>query len=383
VTGTTTAKLADRLAVYAAELRLAGAIRTDAVHDAFATVPRHHCLQRFRYRADEYTVEPDTTPAEEVLDLVYANNSLVTHTGRDGDPPSSSSSPSLMAKMLEALDVQPRHRVLEIGAGTGYNAALIAHITGAEVTTVESGAEAAAGAAASIRALDLADQVHVIQGDGYAGYPEHGRYDRIIVTCGVAGIPPHWLDQLADDGLILAPIAHAGVHPIFATRLDGAALVARVALWADFMPAAGPLRPPTLFHHHPADDLPADRLHPVDGTGISLTADEYHNLWFYLGTEDERIARAYLADPDFDPTRGPCALVDPVHGGAWIHRDGGITLAGADHLRDELMTLIDRWERLHRPAATAWTVDFRHTDTGTAGLLLTHRWHLKPPSPQP
>ncbi|MGI9001259.1 MAG: hypothetical protein ACR2GH_06290 [Pseudonocardia sp.] len=127
MTGTTTAKLADRLAVYAAELRLAGAIRTDAVHDAFATVPRHHCLQRFRYRADEYTVEPDTTPAEEVLDLVYANNSLVTHTGRDGDPPSSSSSPSLMAKMLEALDVQPRHRVLEIGAGTGYNAALVRH----------------------------------------------------------------------------------------------------------------------------------------------------------------------------------------------------------------------------------------------------------------
>jgi len=293
VTITTTAELADRLAVYTAELRLAGAVRTDAVEQAFATVPRHRCLQRFRYRADEYTVEPNTTPAEEVLDLIYANNSLVTHTGSDGDPPSSSSSPSLMAKMLEAFDVQPRHRVLEIGAGTGYNAALIAHITGAEVTTVESGAAAAAGAAAAVRALDLADQVHVIQGDGY-------------------------------------------------------------------------------------DDLPADQLHPVDGTGISLTADEYHNLWFYLGTEDERITRAYLADSDFDPTRGPCALVDPAHDGAWIHRDGGLTLAGADHLRDELMTLIDRWERLHRPAATAWTVDFCYADTGAAGLLLTHSWHLDP-----
>lgn len=79
---------------------------------------------RHRYRADECIVEPDTIPAEEVLDLIYANNnSLVTHTGRDGDTPSSSSAPSLMAKMLEALDVQPRHRVLEIGAGTGYNAA--------------------------------------------------------------------------------------------------------------------------------------------------------------------------------------------------------------------------------------------------------------------
>lgn len=376
---TATTEFADRLAAYAAELRLTGAIRTDAVERAFATVPRHRCLQRFRYRADEHVLDPDTTPGDDVLDLIYANNSLITHTGHDGDPPSSSSAPSLMAKMLEALDLRPGHRVLEIGAGTGYNVALIAHITGAEVTTIEAGAVAAAGAATSVRALDLADRVHVVHGDGYLGYAEHGPYDRIIVTCGIAGIPPRWLDQLADDGLILAPIAHAGVHPIFAaSRLDDGELVARVVLWGDFMPAAGRLRPAMLFHHDPADDLPTERLHPVHGTGTCLTTNEYHDLWLYLGTEDKRITRAYLASAELDPHRGACAVVDPTDGAAWIHHDGGITLAGADHLRDRLVMLFECWENLGRPAATAWTIDLRRAVTGAGELLLPHQWHLSP-----
>lgn len=127
MTTTTTAQLADRLAAYAAGLRRVGAIRSEAVECAFAGVERHRCLQRFRYRADEHVLDADTTPADSVLDLIYADNPLVTHTGRDGDPPSSSSAPSLMAKMLEALDLQPGLRVLEIGAGTGYNAALVRH----------------------------------------------------------------------------------------------------------------------------------------------------------------------------------------------------------------------------------------------------------------
>lgn len=376
---TTTAELTRRLSVYAASLRQAGAIRTEAVERAFATVPRHLCLQRFRYRADEHVFDLDITPPSEVLDLIYANNALVTHTGRDGDPPSSSSAPALMAKMLEALDLRPGHRVLEIGAGTGYNAALIAHITGSEVTTVEAGTAAAGGATTAVRALGLAERVHVIHGDGYLGHPEHAPYDRIIVTCGIAGIPPHWLDQLTTDGMILAPLAHAGAHPILAAhQLDDGELVARVVLWGDFMPAAGHLRPTTLFHHDPADDLPADRLHPVAGIGTSLTATEYDNLWFYLGAQDTRTTRAYLAADTFDPGRGPCALVDPTDGAAWIHHDGGITLAGADHLRDRLLTMINHWEQLGRPSATAWTTSLNHADTGAAGLHLPHQWNITP-----
>jgi len=104
---TTDSALAGRLAAYAGGLRAVGAIRSDAVQAAFEAVSRHTFLPRFRYGADEYEIDMGTIPGEPVLDLVYANNALLTHTGQDGDTPSSSSAPSIMAKMLEAADLVP------------------------------------------------------------------------------------------------------------------------------------------------------------------------------------------------------------------------------------------------------------------------------------
>lgn len=96
-----------RLAEFAASLREAGAIRSDAVEHAFATVARHRCVPQFRYGPQTITVPQNELPGSEVLDLVYSHKSLLTSTGQDGGPPSSSSAPTLMARMLEALDLQP------------------------------------------------------------------------------------------------------------------------------------------------------------------------------------------------------------------------------------------------------------------------------------
>jgi protein-L-isoaspartate(D-aspartate) O-methyltransferase len=108
-----------RLAEFAASLRAVGAIRSDAIEHAFASVERHRCVSQFRYGPDTITVPQDELPGTEVLDLVYSHRSLLTSTGQDGGPPSSSSAPTLMARMLEALDLRPGMRVLELGAGTG------------------------------------------------------------------------------------------------------------------------------------------------------------------------------------------------------------------------------------------------------------------------
>ncbi len=363
-------QVADRLTAYADSIRTAGAIHTHAVHAAFATVPRHRFLPHFRYRADEYVLDTNEEPSSEVLDIVYANNALLTHTGHDGDPTSSSSAPSIMAKMLEALDLRPGLRTLEIGTGTGYNAALIHHITGASVVTLEAGLNAATEATTAVHALGLDDQVHVIHGDGYAGYPDGAPYDRIIVTCGIAGIPPQWLDQLAPEALIIAPVAHAGVHPILAAQRDHetSTLGGRALLWGDFMPAAGHLRPTELFHHDPTHDIPTTDARHVPDTGPALDPTQYHDLWCHLGARDPRITRAYPDTDAFDLALGVCALVDPDAGTAWIHTDGTMTIAGCPEIGDHLSALVQQWDAAARPSVSEWTIDWHHT-TGATGLL--------------
>lgn len=119
-------------------------------------------------------------------------------------PTSSASMPSVVARMLDALDVSPGMRVLEIGTGTGWNAGLLAHRLGDDaVTSIEVDPTVAESARKRLAAAGL--HPRVITGDGYAGYPAGAPYDRIIATCGMRHIPQAWIEQLPSGGVIVAP----------------------------------------------------------------------------------------------------------------------------------------------------------------------------------
>lgn len=136
---------------------------------------------------------------------VYADVPLATHV-RDGVTISTSSQPSLMARMLEQLDVRDGMNVLEIGTGTGYNAALLAHRLGdAHVTTVDL--ESVITDAARRRLDEAGHRPRVVTGDGALGCPEHAPYDRVVATCAVSSIPGAWVEQCAPEALVLAPVA--------------------------------------------------------------------------------------------------------------------------------------------------------------------------------
>jgi protein-L-isoaspartate(D-aspartate) O-methyltransferase len=170
-----------------------GALSDPAVADAFRAVLRHHFL-----------------PGRP-LDEVYEDTAIMTKAGEGGAPVSSSSQPAIMAIMLQLLRPRPGHRVLEIGAGTGYNAALIAHLVGPEgsVVTVDIDPEVAEQARGNLAEAGVA-RVHVAVADGAAGWPAGAPYDGLIVTAGADDLAPAWVEQLADRGRMVLPITLAG-----------------------------------------------------------------------------------------------------------------------------------------------------------------------------
>jgi protein-L-isoaspartate(D-aspartate) O-methyltransferase len=169
-----------------------GRVRTPAVRAALETVPRHLFL-------------PALDPGGAYADVA------VPIKVDDGVTVSSVSQPSMVAIMLEQLEAGPGHRVLEIGAGAGWNAALLAELVGpgGAVTTLDIDDDLVAGARANLDAAGF-DRVDVVVGDGALGYPPAAPYDRIELTVGSTGVRPEWVAQLAPGGRLLLPLTVRG-----------------------------------------------------------------------------------------------------------------------------------------------------------------------------
>ncbi|MFF4193864.1 methyltransferase domain-containing protein [Nonomuraea sp. NPDC001831] len=199
----------------------------DDVADALLAVPRHLFLPG---------VDPRTA---------YRDVPIVTRRDEHGLPVSSSSQPSVMATMLGQLGVEPGHRVLEIGAGTGYNAALLARLAGPEGRVVSLDLDAGVVRDAR-RNLAVAGfpQVEVVCADGVEGFAAAAPYDRVIATVGVWDLAPAWLDQLAPGGRLVVPLDLRGVQVSVALERTGGHWAGRTVAPCGFMrlrgPSAGP-----------------------------------------------------------------------------------------------------------------------------------------------
>ncbi|MDZ4767100.1 MAG: rRNA adenine N-6-methyltransferase family protein [Chloroflexota bacterium] len=189
-----------------AALKARGELRDRAIEAAFLAVPRHLFL-------------PNVP-----LDEVYSDQSISVKRDANGQTVSSSSQPTMMIIMLDQLKLAQGMNVLEIGGGTGYNAALMQHIVGdsGRVTTIELDKELVKHAQDALQRAAMT-HINVVETDGVSGFPARASYDRIIATVGIWDVPRAWTQQLKTAGILVAPlwIEALQVSAAFTPQRDG------------------------------------------------------------------------------------------------------------------------------------------------------------------
>ena len=176
----------------------------------------------------------DAVPREkfvlaEFADAAYADQAMPIACGQ------TISQPYVVAYMTEQLEVQREHRVLEIGTGSGYQAAILSQLAG-EVITVERYRTLAETARKALAELGY-DNVNVIVGDGLNGVPEHAPYDRIIVTAAAETIPEKLVEELAEGGIMVLPLGeHHGPQRIVKLTRGEDGVTQQELIWVRFVP---------------------------------------------------------------------------------------------------------------------------------------------------
>ncbi|HEX5142438.1 MAG TPA: methyltransferase domain-containing protein [Mycobacterium sp.] len=350
----------------AAELDEADAIPV-AWRAAFLAVARHQFLPPQVWVDDERgTPQPLSRDDDPVrwLECAYRNVPILTQfdDGQTAWPEtdgelctSSASKPELVLSMLAALDVQDGHKVLEIGTGTGYNAALLASRLGAsKVTTMEIDPVLADRARAALRAADL--PVSLVTGDGAQGHPARAPYDRVIATAAVrvGELPYSWVAQTRPSGVIVTPMRtdFGGSVPLvrFTVRDNGTATgkpVGRVGFMA--------------LRCQRTPDWTLDHLDPEDPVAeVSTTTlkpwrvAENHDVRWAIGTRVPSCLWEHQPPAD-DREHHLLWLLDPV-GGSWAvarYDDSPgprkIRQHGPRRLWDEVEAAFRRWAAEGKP----------------------------------
>jgi protein-L-isoaspartate(D-aspartate) O-methyltransferase len=371
-----------------------GQIRSPRVAAAFAAVPRELFVPG--------------VPLEEV----YRSNEAILTKRIDGVGVSSASAPDVMAAMLEQLDVQPGMRVLEIGAGTGYNAALLACLVGERgtVTTLDIDTDIVEGARAHLATAGFPQgQVTVVEGDGALGYARAAPYDRIMLTVASRDLAPAWTDQLAPHGRLLLPLSIRGVQRCVAFEPHGDHLQSIAVGNCNFIPLRGVLamesvRFPLDANGAVSIGLP-DEVTPIapeivlalllaaterQPTGLRASGDDIrHGLQLWLAGRDASVCSLWAEAnarvlPDVfgqqDRFRATLGLLD---------RDGLALLAVDDtrelcvcaapssvRIAERLVEHVRAWQQAGRPMDADVSVSAypRGHRAALGGVMLEQRW---------
>ncbi|WKE73545.1 methyltransferase domain-containing protein [Streptomyces sp. WP-1] len=321
-----------------------------------------------------------TTDPERWTSAVYGGpyESTVTQI-TDGLPTSSLSCGSVVADMLDSLELSPGDRVLELGTGPGWNAALLAERAGpGRVVSVEVDAQLAAAARTRLRTAGFSVEVHT--GDGAAGLPAGAPYDRLIATYAVESVPWAWVEQTRPGGRIVTPWGRLG-HVALTVADDGRSASGWVQGLATFMPARGTDQGLELSQI-PRDGQDESRgrfPRPVrelaDGGLLFALRVLSPDIRITVSPNDD--ATAWLHDG-----RASWAVITADHGDG----PGAAVQGGPRLLADEIAQGRERWTSAGRPSL----YDFGMTRTSEEQYIwyedaegVRHRWEPSVPMRRP
>jgi methyltransferase of ATP-grasp peptide maturase system len=388
-----TAEWMPRARKLAEELVTAGKLWSAPWREAICAVPRHELVPDvFRRNTDGswHRLATATKQDQEMwLDQVYSNKALLTAVAngrKSRSLRSSSSMPGLMTRMLEVLDVRDGDRVLEIGTGTGYNAALLTHRLGdANVFSVD--VEPDLIDLARHRLARIGYHPTLVAADGAAGLAEHAPFERIIATCAVPAVPWSWVEQTSPGGVILTDlkIAPGAGNLVRLTRYPDRAEGRFDPTYAAFMD----------LHHHPADlepDRPRPRRQPHSKPEQRTTVLNPRTPWeslvvWFLASFDlgANISLGYgRPDESWNPTVTSITVQDGSWAEVTLADDHGVhrvTEGGPRQVWQIIEDAHDVWTRLGQPNWDRFgltvTEDHQHVwlDTPTAA----HTWSLASP----
>ncbi len=370
-----TQQAADLRHALATTLADEGAITSPDWQEAFSTVPRHLFTPRFFLHADKGGYRAVNSDDPEWLASVYSDRTLVTQLDADdsawnrireagptlGRPSSSSTQPRLMAWMLQALDVQPGMRVLEVGTGTGYNAALLAALLGQDnVVSIDVDDAVIERARRALAAAGYRPTVKVA--DGAQGFPPAAPYDRVIATCSFPKVPTPWATQTKPGGKILTHLYtefDAGGLILLTMHRDRSASGRFLPEYGAFMPLRGYPTPDTLAmlqHAVCSDD--DGRSTPTTLAASELTGNDFP-LFAALRTSG-------VAMHWFQPEGAPGMLTWLLaRDGSWAYQtlaDKGLIAvqAGRRRLWDELEEHHHAWKATGSPTRDELGITIPH-----------------------
>ena len=350
---------------------------TDTVTAALRAAPREHFLPAriWVQETDDGPYEPIdrvTEPQRWMHNVYGVDNAIVTQFDdgatpwpeRGWRPSCSASQPSVVVGMLEALTVERGQRVLEIGTGTGYNAALLAELVGprGHVLTVDVDSELVSAARENLAAAGYQDRVEVLLADGAAALADAGSVDRVIATAAVqlGRLPYAWVQQTRPGGVILAPVrAELASGPLVRLEVgaDGSARGQAVRMRVGFMELRAQRTPGASWSALQWDDPTVDPartevdpftalLHEASRWTIAISVPSCR-YDLEKRTSDRGHGVAWL----LDPITGSWASVVPTtpRSDRYLARQ-----TGPRRLWDEAATAYRWWDQHGKPGIEAW-----------------------------